>query len=134
MRARFCQVLGPSAAEQNAAVNLGVQRLHPAAKHLRPTGQFGDVANLEPRLAQQFGRAPGGNQLHSSPRQHLRKLNNSSLVVNAYDRALNRHSGLRRNAQKQCTKLCAKCRATQCAKRIILPRGTSLRDELILAG
>src|SRR3954447_25270456 len=37
---------------EEAAMDLGVQRLHPPVHHLGETGQVGDVANLELRLAQ----------------------------------------------------------------------------------
>ena len=66
-------VFGSSAAKQNAAVHLRVQRFHAAAQHLRPAGQVRDVAYRDAGVAQQLRRASRRNNLHSRARQSLRK-------------------------------------------------------------
>ncbi len=58
-------VLGIGADVQDAAVNLGVQGLHPAVQHLGEAGQLGNVFHLNAGIAQQFGGAAGRDQFHS---------------------------------------------------------------------
>ncbi len=50
------------AEEKKAAVDLGVQRLHPAVEHLGKAGQVRDVADFQPGAAQGGGGAAGGDE------------------------------------------------------------------------
>ena len=68
---------------QNAAVHLGVQRLHAAVEHLGKASQLGDVLHRNSGVAQQFRRASGGDQFHTHAGELPRKLHQSGLVGNA---------------------------------------------------
>ena len=80
-------VLGQRAPGQDAAVDLGVQRLHPAVEHLGEAGHLGHVHHLEAAVAEQRGSAAGGEDLHPQRVQPLRELHDSRLVVHADERA-----------------------------------------------
>jgi hypothetical protein len=81
-------MLGIVAHAEQAAMHLRVQRLHPPVHHLGKAGELGDVAHLQPRLAQRLGGAAGRDQLHPVPRQRLAELGKARLVGNGQERAL----------------------------------------------
>ena len=70
--ASACQVVGLVVASENAAVDLGVQRLHAAIHHLGKAGVLGHVADRQPASSRNRrvppvlysfdsgGREPGG--------------------------------------------------------------------------
>ena len=68
---------------QNAAVHLGMQRLHPAVEHLGEAGQLGDVFDCDAGIAQQLRGAAGGNQLDAHAGELTRKVDQSGLVGDA---------------------------------------------------
>jgi hypothetical protein len=57
-------VLRVVAQRQQAAMDLGVQRLDPAVHHFRETRHFGHVDHRQPRLAQEARGASGADQFH----------------------------------------------------------------------
>ena len=61
-------------------MDLGVKRLHPPVHHLGKAGQIGDVAHLEPGLAQRLGGAAGRDQFDAVPGQRLPELDQPGLV------------------------------------------------------
>ncbi len=68
---------------QNAAMHLGMKRLHPAIEHLGEAGEFGDIFHRDARLAQQFGGAAGRNQFHAHRRQAAREVHQPCFIGNA---------------------------------------------------
>jgi hypothetical protein len=62
-------MFGVIAQRQQAAVNGGVQGLHPPVHHFRKAGQIGHVLHGEARIAQSLGGAAGADQLHAPRRQ-----------------------------------------------------------------
>ena len=65
---------------KDAAVNFGMKRLHPAIQHFGKAGEIGDVADLDAGIAQQLGRAAGGDQFDAHFRQPAREFGQSCLV------------------------------------------------------
>ena len=72
---------------QNAAVHLGMQRLHAPVQHLRKAGQVADVAHTESRLAQRARRPAGRDQLNAVRGQRAGKLDQAGLVGYGEQRA-----------------------------------------------
>ena len=79
-------VLGHVATGQEAAVHLGVQRLHAPVEHLREAGDLRDVHHRDPGLPQEPGGAAGGDDLRAEGRQAPRELHHPGLVVHADQR------------------------------------------------
>ena len=73
-------VLGHIAARQQAAMHLGVQRLHAAIQHLWETGDLGHLFDRQALLCQQFGGAARGNQANVQGVQGTRQLNDARFV------------------------------------------------------
>ena len=63
------QVLGMMAAREDAAVDLGMERLDPAVHHFGKAGDIADVDHRQPRLGQGLGRAAGRDQLEAARRR-----------------------------------------------------------------
>ena len=74
------EMFGIVAHGQQAAMDHGVQRLHPAIHHLGKAGQVGHVLDLKPRLAQRPGSATGRNQFDPARRQCLAQFYQAGLV------------------------------------------------------
>ena len=74
MLAHRGHVLRLAAHVENAAVNFGMKRLHPAIQHFGKAGEIGDVADFDTGIAQQLGRAAGRDQIDAHVRQSARKL------------------------------------------------------------
>jgi hypothetical protein len=53
------EVLRDVAARENAGVDHGMERLHPAVEHLGEPGHLGDVPHGQSRVPEQPGRASG---------------------------------------------------------------------------
>ena len=68
------------APRQDPAVDLRVQRLHPAVHHLRKAGKFADITDFKTKFAKPGGGAAGRNQLDIVPRQAGGQLLESGLV------------------------------------------------------
>ena len=68
------------AAGQQAAVHLGVQRLHAAIQHFRKLGDLGHLGHGQAFLGQQLRSAAGGQQLDAQRVQGFGKVNNAGLV------------------------------------------------------
>ena len=94
---------GFAAAEQDAAMDLGMQRLDASAEHFRPAGEVGDIAHGQAGIAQQLGGAAGGNDLDLGGGQGAREFHDAGLVVNAYQCAFDGHSDLRDEKAGHCT-------------------------------
>ena len=60
------EVVGDVAAGEDAAVELGVERLDPAAEDLGLAGVVGDLGHLEPGLGQRRARAAAGQQVDAA--------------------------------------------------------------------
>ena len=80
-------VLGQRPPGQDAAVDLGVERLHPAVEHLGKAGHLGHVHHLDAVVAEQRRGAAGGEDLHPQGVEPLRELHDPRLVVHADERA-----------------------------------------------
>ncbi len=85
------QVRGQVAPPENAAVHLGVQGFHAAIEHFRKTGVIGDIRHGQPRIAQQFGRAPRGEQRDAKLRKAPGKFDNACFIGNADERLSDFH-------------------------------------------
>src|SRR5882724_4402079 len=70
---------------EDAAMHFRLQRLHTAVEHLRKAGEVGDVAHLDPLLAQQLRGATGRDQLHVHRCQRAREFHQTALVSDAQD-------------------------------------------------
>ena len=68
---------------QDAAVHLGMQRLHPPVEHLGEAGEFGDVLHRDAGVAQQLGGAAGRDQFHAQAGKLAGELHQSGLVGHA---------------------------------------------------
>ena len=82
VRANRRLVVCVAAEVEQPAVNLGVERLHPAVQHFRKTGVGAQVGDVQARLAQRLGGAAGGNQFHTCRRQRLGQRDESRLIGN----------------------------------------------------
>ncbi len=78
---------------QDAAVHLGMQRLHAPIEHLGEAREIGDVLHRDAGIAQQLGRAAGRNQFHPHPGKLAGKIDQSGLVGDTQNRALNFRHG-----------------------------------------
>ena len=87
-------VLGQLAAGQDAAVDLGVERLHPPVEHLGEAGDLGHVHHRDAGLAQQLGGAAGGEDLGAERGQAARELHHPGLVVHADEGASHSSHGV----------------------------------------
>ncbi len=76
------------AAMQNASMNFRMQRLDPAVEHFREAGEFGDVFNGDAGIAQQLGRASGGDEFDAEAGELAREVDEAGLVGDAKDGAL----------------------------------------------
>ena len=76
------EMLGIVAHGQQAAMHLGVQRLHAAIHHFGKTGEVGNVAHRQTGVAQSLGRAAGRDQIHTLFRQRPAQLDKARLVRN----------------------------------------------------
>ena len=76
-------VLGVAANRQNAAGDLGVQRLHAPVEHFGKAGDLGDVPHRHAALANQPRRAAGGDEFRAQLHQRARELHNPGLVGDA---------------------------------------------------
>ena len=85
------QMRGHVPSSEDPAVDLRVERLHPAVEHL---GEPGDVAHLtdgDARLAQEPGRPPGREDLDAEPRERPGEVDDAGLVVDRDERAPDPH-------------------------------------------
>ena len=73
-------VLRLAAHVKDAAVNFGMKGFHAAIQHFGEAGEIGDVADLDAGVAQQFGRAAGGDQFDAHFCQPAREVGQSCLV------------------------------------------------------
>ena len=71
-------------------MDLRHQRLHPAVQYLRKTGVLGYLLHRHTSLAQHFGRAAGGQDLHAACPQRLCERHQTCLVGNRDQRATDR--------------------------------------------
>ena len=85
------EVGGDVATGQDAAVDLRVQRLHPAVEHLRKPGDVGHVAHGQPRVAQELRGAAGREELDPQPAQLAGEIDDARLVVDRHQRATHLH-------------------------------------------
>ena len=79
---------------QDAAVDLGVQGLHPPAQDLRGTGVVGDLEDGQPVVPEQPRRPAGRQDLDVAPRQISRERDEPGLVRYAQERALDGRHGV----------------------------------------
>ena len=75
------------AAREQAAVHARVQRLHPAAQHLRAPGELRDVDDGQARRAQRLGGAARGDQLEAELGQARANVDETRLVGDGEQRA-----------------------------------------------
>ena len=68
---------------QNAAMHLGMQRLHSSVEHLGKAGQLGDVLHRDTGVAQQLCGASGGNQFHAQASELTREVDQPGFVGDA---------------------------------------------------
>jgi hypothetical protein len=91
LRLHVSLVVGQFAPRQDAAVDLGVQRLHAATQHLGGAGEVGDLADRHALLRQQRLRPASGEQLDAQRGEPLGELDQAGLVGHRQQRA--RHLG-----------------------------------------
>src|SRR5690606_39823029 len=84
------------AARQDAAVDLRMERLDPAAEDLRGASDLGRFLDVEARIPQDAGRAPRGDELEARRNQPFRKGNQVGLVGNGKQRTPRGRHGLLR--------------------------------------
>ncbi len=75
-----CLVLGVAADVQDAAVDLGVQGLHPAVEHLGEAGEVGDIAHGQAGVAQGLGRTSCRHEVHAMGGERLGEADEAGLV------------------------------------------------------
>ena len=85
------QVFRQVAAGEDAAMHLGVQGLDTPVEHFREAGVIADLRHCQTRIAQQPGRAAGGQQFHALCSQPLGKFENAPLVGDGDQCLLNFH-------------------------------------------
>ena len=76
-------VLGIFAAMQDAAVNLGMQRLDAAIEHLGESGEIGDVFDGDAGIAQEFRGASGGDEFDAKRGKLAGEIDESGFVGDA---------------------------------------------------
>ena len=81
-------VRGILAAMQDASMHFGMQRLDAAVEHFREAGEFGDVFDGDAGIAQQLGRASGGDEFDAEAGELAREIDEAGLVGDAEDGAL----------------------------------------------
>src|SRR5690606_1285270 len=74
------QVFGAVAAGQQAAVDLGMQRLDAAVQDLGRAGVLGHFGDVQAGLRQQLGGAAGGQEAHAALGQRLGEFDNTGFV------------------------------------------------------
>jgi hypothetical protein len=84
-------VLGKIAAEEEAAVDFGVQSLDAAAEHFRPAGELGNIADGDSSFAEELGGAASGEDFDAESGEFLRKVHDFRFVENADESALHCH-------------------------------------------
>ncbi len=77
VRAHRGGVIRVVAHREQAAMHLGMQRLHPAVHHFGKAGQLGHVEDGKARVRQRFASAAGRDELDASPRQRTRELDDA---------------------------------------------------------
>jgi len=88
------RVPGVAADAEDAAMHLRMQGLDAAVEHLGETGVVGHVGDGEAGIAQQLGRAAGGEQLDAEGGEFAREIDRAVLVGNADERLGDLHVGL----------------------------------------
>ena len=83
-------VLGIVVAAEDAAVDLGMERLQPAVHHFREAGIVGDVADGDTFAFQVFAGAAGAEDFHAGGDQAAGEVGQAELVADADQGALNR--------------------------------------------
>ena len=76
---------------EEAAMHLGMERLHPPVHHLGKAGQFRNVDDGQACVAQGLGGAAGGHQLDVASRKRRSKFGKSRLVGHREERPFHRH-------------------------------------------
>ena len=71
---------------EDAAVDLGVKRLHAPIEHFRKAGQLRHVPYAQPFFPEQLGRAAGRNDFNPQRGQTLRKFADPGFVTDADER------------------------------------------------
>ena len=88
-------MLGVAAHGEQAAMDLRVQRLHPAVHHLGEAGDLGDVVTLRPASRKRLGGAAGRDELDALVAQRPGEIDEPRLVADREQRAGNLlHGGL----------------------------------------
>ena len=82
-------VLGIVVPAEDAAVDLGMQRLQPAVHHFRKAGVLGDVADGDALGFQVFAGAAGAVDFHAGGDQAAGEVGQAELVADADQRTLN---------------------------------------------
>ena len=85
-----------AAAEEQAAVDFGVQGFHAAAEHFGPAGEIGNVAHGDAGFAQELGGSAGGENFDLQRGEPLGKFHDSGFVEDTDERALHSHGFLRK--------------------------------------
>jgi hypothetical protein len=94
---------------QNTGVNFGMQSFHSAIEHFRKTSKVLNRHDRDPNLNQGFCRSASGKNFDPERRKATGKLNNSTLIAHANERATDfRHVGLLGNRLVEATFMTAK--------------------------
>ncbi len=73
-------------AREDAAVNLGMERLDPAVHHFGEAGHVTDVDDGKPRIGQRLRGTAGRDELEAARCERLSKWNQAGFVRNTQNR------------------------------------------------
>ena len=79
---------GILAAVEDAAVNLGVERLDAAVEHFGESGEVGDVFHGDAGIAQQLGGASGGDEFDAESGELAGEFDEAGFVGDGEDGAV----------------------------------------------
>jgi hypothetical protein len=75
-------VFGIVADREQAAMDLGMQRLDPAIHHFREAGEVGHVGDLQARRSDRLGGTAGGDEVDAVSGQRAREFDQPGLIGN----------------------------------------------------
>ncbi len=87
-------MLGKITPPEDAAMHLGMQGFDAAVEHFRKARVVGNIGDIEPGIAQQFGGTAGGKKLDAQLGQAAGKIHRAALVGNADQRLCDFHENL----------------------------------------
>jgi hypothetical protein len=77
---------------QDAGVDLGMQRLDAAIEHFRKAGEFRDILDRQPRIADRLGSTAGGQQFDTLRGQRTGKVDQAGFIGDGEEGAFDHDS------------------------------------------